>query len=298
MKKDDQPGNIVQLIKPRKGIFDIDFAELWRFRELFFTLVWRDVKVKYKQTLLGAAWAVLVPFIQMVVFTFIFNRLAKLPTDGVNPQVFYFSGLILWTYFSTAVTMSSNSLVANQQFLTKIYFPRLILPVSPSLSALVDFVIAFVILCVLMAIYGIAVNFAVLFLPFFIIIALLSASGTGMFFSALNIKYRDIRIVMPFILQIWMYGTVIMPFSKIPESWGAWRYLYGLNPMSGAIEGFRWSLLNSGMSREKIIDGVSTQAAIPAPVELIAISTLAALLFFSLGFLYFKRLEDTFADIV
>jgi len=288
----------ITIIKPKKGLLNIDLSELWRFRELFFFLVWRDIKVKYKQSALGALWAIIVPFVQMIIFTVLFGKVAKLPTDGINPAVFYYSGLLIWTYFATSLTFSSNSLVASKNLLTKIYFPRLIMPMAPTLAALVDFIIAFSILAVMMIYYQTAIDFTIILFPLFIIIAMITASGTGLLFSALNVKYRDIGFALPFITQIWMYGTVIIPFSSIPQNWGIWRYLYGLNPMAGVVEGFRWCMLHLNLSDIQIINGVKTKVPLEFPFELIGIGIISMALIFILGLTYFRKMEDTFADIV
>jgi lipopolysaccharide transport system permease protein len=286
------------IIRPKKGLLDIDFREIWNFRELFFFLVWRDIKVKYKQSALGALWAIIVPFLQMVIFTVLFGRVAKLPTDGVNPAVFYYSGLLIWTYFSTSLTFSSSSLVSNKNLLTKIYFPRLIMPMAPTLAALLDFIIAFSILIVMIIYYGTAIDFTVLLLPLFVIMAMITASGTGFLFSALNVKYRDIGFALPFITQIWMYGTVIVPFSSIPHDWGIWRYLYGLNPMAGIVEGFRWCMLHLNLYDVHIINKVKVNVPLDFPYELLGIGIVSMIIILLIGLSYFRKMEDTFADIV
>ncbi len=288
----------ITIIKPRSRILSVDWKEIWRYRELFLFLVWRDVKVKYKQTALGALWAIIVPFVQMLIFTVLFGKVAKLPTDGLDPQIYYYSGLILWTYFATSVTFSGNSMVQNRNLLTKIYFPRLIMPTAPTIASLVDFIIAFFILIIMMIYFGIAISWTVIFLPFFIIIALGTAVGTGLVFTSLNVKYRDIGFALPFIVQIWMYASVIVPYSKLPQSWGDLRYLYGLNPMGGAIEGFRWCLLNLNMQTTRMIDGVVQNIPVEFPWIMISISFGSMILILLFGIWYFRRMEDTFADIV
>ena len=288
----------ITMIKPRKGLLNIDWLELWRFRELFGILVWRDIKVKYKQSALGVLWAIIVPFVQMVIFTLLFGRVAKLPTDGIAPPVFYYSGLLIWTYFATGVSFAGKSLVMNKNLLTKIYFPRLIMPSASVLAALIDFLIAFSILIAMMIYYGTSIDFYILLFPLFVLIALITALGTGFLFTSLNVKYRDIGFALPFIIQIWMYGTVIIPYSQLPASWGSWRLLYGLNPMAGAVEGFRWSMLHKNLFVTRIIDGVNQQVPIAFPWELIIIGLISMLLIFILGLTYFRKMEDTFADIV
>ena len=288
----------ITVIKPKQGLLDIDWSELWRFRELFFFLVWRDVKVKYKQSALGALWAIIVPFVQMVIFTLLFSNVANLPTDGVHPQIFYYSGLLIWTYFATALTFASNSLVHSKNILTKIYFPRLIMPSAPALAALVDFAIAFSILIIMMIYYQTAISFAILLMPLFVLMAMLTATGTGLMFSALNVKYRDIGFALPFISQIWMYGTVIVPYSKIPDSWGFWKYVYALNPMAGAVEGFRWCMLHLNLKTTRMIDSKIVSFPVEFPWELIGLGIASMLVIFILGLWYFRKMEDTFADIV
>ncbi len=292
------PTEHITIIKPKQGLLDIDWSELWRFRELFFFLVWRDVKVKYKQSALGALWAIIVPFVQMVIFTLLFSNVANLPTDGVNPAVFYYSGLLLWTYFATALTFSSNSLVQSKNILTKIYFPRLIMPSAPALAALVDFAIAFLILIAMMIYYQTAISLAVFLMPLFVIMAMITASGTGLLFSALNVKYRDIGFALPFISQIWMYGTVIVPYSKIPDAWGILKYIYMLNPMAGAVEGFRWSMLHLNLSTTKLVGNKIVSLPVEFPYELVGMGIVSMILIFILGLWYFRKMEDTFADIV
>lgn len=288
----------VFVLKPHKGLVRIDFQELWHYRELFLFLVWRDIKVKYKQTALGALWAIIVPFLQMMVFTIIFGKIAKLPTDGLNPLIFYYAGLIPWTYFSTSLSFAGHSLVNSKHLLTKIYFPRLIIPTSPCLAALVDFTIAFLILIAMLIYFQIPVDGAVLYLPLIMLIAFGTALGTGLFFAALNVQYRDIGYALPFLVQIWMYASVILPFSKIPATWGIWRYLYGLNPMGGVIEGFRWCLLHRQMAISTPIGESIARIPVSAPIELLLIGTLVMLVILLAGLAYFRRMEETFADVV
>ena len=241
----------VTVIRPLKGWIAIDFAELWRYRELFGFLVWRDVLVKYKQTLLGFAWAILVPFFQMIVFTIIFGNFGKVPTNGLPGPVYYFAGLLPWTYFATSLSTAGNSLVGSAGMLTKIYFPRLIVPAGPCISSLVDFAIAFGFFIGVMLFFHILPAATILLIPVFLALAFATALGIGLFFSALMVKYRDVRYVIQFLIQLWMYCTVIIPFSQINlrfEHYGAWRYLYGLNPMAGVVEGFRWSLAHHEMT--------------------------------------------------
>src|ERR1044072_3264183 len=228
-------------IRPPKGWMSIGFRELWKYRELLYFLVWRDIKVRYKQTALGAAWAVIQPFFMMVVFSLFFGRLAKVPSDGSPYPVFTFCALLPWQLFANALTESSNSLVGNQNLITKVYFPRLVVPISAVLSGVMDFAIAFVMLLGMMLYYGIVPTMAILTLPGFILLALLTALGVGLWLSALNVQFRDVRYTINFLVQFWLLATpVAYPSSLIPEKW---RVFYGLNPMAGVVEGFRWALL-------------------------------------------------------
>ncbi|MCP4249346.1 MAG: ABC transporter permease, partial [bacterium] len=271
----------------RHGWCPVNWAELWDARELLFFLAWRDIKVRYKQTLLGFAWAVLGPLAQAIIFTFIFARVAALPSDGLPPAVFYMAGLVVWGYFATSLAMCANSLVGNQPLLTKIYLPRLIIPLSAVVTGLVDLLIAFGILLVMMLYYQIAPAATVLLLPLLVLMAMGAALGTGLIFAALNVKYRDVRSIAPFLVQLLMYCTLIVPFSQMPERFGLWRYLYGLNPMAGVVEGFRWCLAHHLMD----------PAAAP-PWALLAVGAPVTVLLVVCGLAYFKRVESQFADIV
>lgn len=288
----------ITVIQPTFGWRAVNLREIWEGRELLIFLTWRDIKVRYTQALLGIAWAVLVPFSQMIIFALIFGRLAGLPSDGLPKPVFYYAALLPWTYFATALSMASQSLVTNAGMMTKVYFPRMLMPAASCVAGLVDLVIAFVLLVVMMLIYRIAPGPAALLLPAMVLIAFITALGFGLFFAALNVKYRDIRYVIPFAIQIWMYGTVIIPFSKIPEHFGAWRYLYGLNPMAGVIEGFRWCLLGQRMTVERMVNGEMVTVPLGAPWALLAVGLPVAVGSLLLGVLYFKRMERQFADIV
>lgn len=280
----------VLVITPPRGWVGLGLRELWHYRELFGFLVWRDIKVMYKQTALGAAWAILVPLTQMVIFAFIFGEVANLPTDGLPAPVFYYAALLPWTYFAQSVTMGSNSLVGSANLLTKIYFPRLILPASACIMNLVNFAIAFAILALLMAWHGLAPSGSALLLPLLLLMALVTALGASLFLAALNVKYRDVRFAVPFLVQVWMYLSVLLPFSALtPERFGAWRYLCGLNPMAGVIEGFRWCLFRTD-------EAFAARAEAPWP--LIAIGAVSMAAIFALGLVYFRRTERMFADIV
>lgn len=258
----------------------IDFRELWEYRELLYFLTWRDIKVRYKQTALGAAWAIIQPVFMMVVFSLFFGRLAKVPSDGIPYPVFAFCALLPWQLFAHALTESSNSLVGNQNLITKVYFPRLVVPISAVLGGLIDFLIAFVILLGLMLYYGIVPGWAIVTLPGFILLAVLTALGVGLWLSALNVQYRDVRYTINFLVQFWLFATpVAYPSSLIPEKW---RVFYGLNPMAGVVEGFRWALLG--------------KANPPGAMLWVSVGVVMVILIG--GLYYFKRMEQQFADIV
>ena len=240
------------IIKPSRGWSWVDFRELWRFRELVYFLVWRDVKVRYKQTLLGAAWAILKPFLSMVIFTVIFAGLAKLETDGSPPPVFYFAGLLPWVLFQDGVTKAGASLVTGSNLITKVYFPRIAIPLASVSAGIVDFALAFIILVGMMAYYGVRVTPALWTLPLFILAALVTALGVGLWLSALNVTYRDVGYVTPFLVQAWLYASpVVYSASIIPDGWP--RVVYGLNPMAGIIQGFRWAILGGEMPTARVI---------------------------------------------
>lgn len=268
------------IIRPSKGWVPLNLRDLWEYRELLYFLIWRDIKVRYKQTALGAAWAVLQPLLTMIIFSIIFGRLAGIPSDGLPYPVFTFAGLLPWQLFAHALTESGNSLVANQQLITKVYFPRLLIPMSAVLAGLVDFLIAFVVLIGLMLFYGITPTWAILFLPLFLLFALGTALAVGLWLSALNVEYRDVRYTLPFLTQIWFFATPIAYSSSLlPEPW---RVLYGLNPMAGVVEGFRWALFGK-------VGGIE-------PLIVVSALVVCALLFG--GMAYFRRMEKTFADVV
>ena len=282
--------SLVTIIEPPKGLGQINFAELWRFRELFASLIWRDISVRYKQTLLGISWAVIGPVASTVIFTLIFGGLAKLKTDDLAAPVFYMAGLTIWRYFQNALTTASGSLVNNQNLLTKIYFPRMIIPIASVLANLVDLLIGLAILFAVMLWYGIIPDHAILMLPLLVLIATGTALGAGLFFAALYVRYRDVVQLIPFLAQLWMYCTVIIPFSEFAArlgQWGNWRYLYGLNPMGGVVEGFRWCLARRSMSE-----------SVEAPWILICIGAGVMMIFLLWGVYYFRRVESQFADVV
>jgi lipopolysaccharide transport system permease protein len=268
------------LIEPPRRWEALELGEIWRHRELLYFLAWRDIKVRYKQTVIGAAWAILQPFLTMVVFSVIFGGLIRVPSDGVPYPIFSYAALLPWNFFAAVLNRSSNSLIYDANLISKVYFPRLILPLSATLSLILDFAVAFVILLALMLFYGIVPGVAVLTLPLFVLLAVMTALGCGVWFSALNVKYRDVTYVIPFLTQLWLFITpVAYPSSIIPE---AWKPLYGLNPTAGVIEGFRWALL--GTER--------------GPGGLVFISTAVVVALFIGGLFYFRRMEAAFADVV
>lgn len=267
------------IIEPKKGWQLIDWQELRQYRDLFYFLVWRDIKVLYKQTILGFTWAFVGPVFSMIVFSAVFGRLAQLPSDGVPYPIFSYAALLPWTYFSNSMLGATQSLISNAGMLSKVYFPRLVIPLTPVLAKLVDFGIAFLVLGLLMVWYGIAPTLNILFLPLLLLLMILSASGIGMWLSALAIQYRDVRHASSFISQLLMYAApVVWPASLVPEQF---RMLYGLYPMAGVIEGFRSALLGTT----------------PMPWDLIVPGTLSAIVIAASGALYFRRLERIFADV-
>ena len=267
------------VIEPQKGIVSLRLRELWEYRELVYFLTWRDLKVRYKQTIFGVAWAVLQPVLTMVVFTIFFGKAGKIPSNGFPYPVFAYTALLPWQLFAHAVSESGNSLVASQNLITKVYFPRLVIPLAPVFAGLVDFLVAFPVLILLMLYYGIAPRISMLMLPLFLILALVSSVGVGLWLSALNVKYRDVRYTIPFLTQIWLFVTpVIYPSSTISVKW---RTLYGLNPMTGVVEGFRWAILGSN----------------EFPGKLMIVSTGAVLVLLVGGLFYFRKMETVFAVI-
>ena len=273
-------GPAVIRIEPPRTAFELRLAELWRYRELLYFFVWRDVKIRYKQTAIGVAWVVLQPLLTMLVFTLFFGRLAKLPSAGLPYPVFYFAALVPWVYFATALQATTNVVVDNQRVITKVYFPRLVLPISTVLSGLVDFSIGFAVLLVFLAFYRMPPTFAALWLPVFILLAVATALGVGLWLAALNALYRDVKYVTPFLVQFWMLASpVAYPSSLVPERW---RWLYGLNPMAGVIDGFRWALTGHGQP----------------PGPLLIASASAVLLVLLGGLLFFNRMESSIADRV
>src|SRR5262245_58799875 len=228
-------------IQASKGLFHLDLKDVWRYRELLYFLIWRDVKVRYKQTAIGVGWAILQPLMTMVIFTIIFGSFAKIPSDGLPYSIFAYTALLPWNYFAQAISRSGVSLVGSASLITKVYFPRLIVPISAAVAPLVDFAVAFAILLAMMAWFGIAPTWGMLALPLFLLLALATGLAVGLWLSALNVRYRDVGYTIPFLIQFWMYASpVAYPVSLVPEKW---RLLYSLNPMAGVIESFRWALL-------------------------------------------------------
>ncbi len=265
--------------KPQSGI-SLQLRELYEYHELIYFLIWRDIKVRYKQTALGVIWVVLQPLLTMGVFTIFFGNLAKIPSDGVPYPLFSFAALVPWQLFANALSNSSNSLVNSRDLITKVYFPRLIIPLSSILGGLLDFFIAFVVLLLMMLYYGIVPTVAILTLPLFVILAIATALAISLWLSALNVIYRDVRYTIPFMTQFWLFLTPIAyPSSLVPEKW---RILYGLNPMSGVVEGFRWALL-----------GKSDQ-----DWTLVIVSSIVVLVLLAGGLVYFRQMEKRFADVV
>jgi lipopolysaccharide transport system permease protein len=267
-------------IRPPTGWASIGLRELWDYRELLYFLMWRDIKVRYKQTALGAAWAIIQPFFMMVVFSLFFGRLGKMPSDGIPYPIFVYCALLPWQLFAHALAESSNSLVANERLITKVYFPRLVVPMAAVLGGLVDFAVAFVILLGMMFYYGITPGAAVFTLPLFLLLAVATALGVGLWLSALNVQYRDVRYTLTFITQFWLFATPVAYSSSIVPA--GWRPLYGLNPMAGVVEGFRWALLGKA----------------EGPGLLLGVSITVVIAILIGGLYYFRRMEDTFADIV
>lgn len=270
----------VTLIRPGTGWPSLNLNELWRYRQLLYFLVWRDIKVRYKQTALGATWAIIQPFFTMVIFSLFFGKLAGIPSDGVPYPIFSFAALVPWAFFSQGLISSAGSLVAGQNLIKKVYFPRLALPIARVLSGLVDFAIAFCVLIGMMFYFGIVPTIQIVWIPALLLLAFVTALGVGLWFAALNVKYRDVAYITPFLVQVWLFATPIAyPSSLLPESW---RFVYGLNPMVGVVEGFRWSLLDTDT----------------APGPMLLASALAAVVILVGGAYHFRWMERSFADVV
>jgi lipopolysaccharide transport system permease protein len=267
-------------ITPASRWWVIPIGELWDYRELLYFFVWRELKVRYKQTVVGAAWAVIQPFLTMLIFSLFFGRLAHIPSGGLPYPVFYYSALLPWMYFAASLQNATNKIVENQNVITKVYFPRLILPISATLSGLVDFGISFLMFIAILIYYRIHPSWAMLLFPAFLLLAVVTALGAGLWLSALNAIYRDVRYVVPFLVQFWMFASpVAYPSSLVPAKW---RWLYGLNPMAGVIEGFRWSLTGTG----------------DPPSRMLLVSAAVVLAVLVSGLMYFQRMETTIADVV
>jgi len=267
-------------IEPPRAALHIGLSELWRHRELLYFLTWRDIKVRYKQTALGVAWAVLQPLATMAVFSLFFGRLARMPSEGVAYPLFAFAALVPWTFFANGLMQGANSVVLNQNLVTKIYFPRLAIPIATVLAGAVDFVLSFLLLVALMTYYGVPLSPRMLWIVPFSFLALTTALGVAFWLAALNVQYRDVRYTVPFLVQFWLFATPIAyPSTLLSEPW---RTVYGINPMAGVVEGFRWALLGTGAG----------------PGGMVAVSAVAALLLLLSGAVYFRRMERTFADVV
>jgi lipopolysaccharide transport system permease protein len=267
-------------IEPSRGWASLRLVDLWHYRDLLYFFVWRDIKVRYKQTVLGAGWAILQPFFTMVIFTIFFGRLAKMPSDGVPYPIFAYTALVPWTFFSNGMVGAINSVVGGGSLIKKVYFPRLVMPLAAVLGGIVDFLFAFTVLIAMALYFGVTPSWRLLALPGFIVLAVMAALSVALWLSALNVQYRDIRHIAPFIVQVWLFATPIAyPSSLLSEPW---RTVYGLNPMVGVVEGFRWAMLGSG----------------PGPGSMMFVSALVCVLLLVGGAYYFRRVERTFGDIV
>lgn len=271
---------VVIRIEASKGWVSLRLRELWEYKELLYFLIWRDIKVRYKQTVLGASWAIIQPFFTMVVFSLFFGKLAKMPSDGIPYPIFSYTALVPWAFFANGLNQASNSLVGGANLIKKVYFPRLAMPIASVLGGVIDFVLAFIMLIGMMLFYGISPTINVFWLPFFLLLAIITSLGVSLWLSAMYVQFRDVRHIVPFLTQIWLFATPIAyPSSLLSEPW---RTFYGINPMVGVVEGFRWALL-----------GAHT-----APGPIIIVSSIAAMGMLISGALYFRRMEKTFADVV
>jgi lipopolysaccharide transport system permease protein len=267
-------------IEPSKKWVSLKLRELWEYRELLYFLIWRDIKVRYKQTILGAAWAIIQPFFTMIVFSIFFGRLAKIPSDGIPYPIFSYAALVPWTFFANGLNLASVSLVGNANLIKKVYFPRLAIPIASVLSGVVDFILAFIMLIGMIFYFGIVPTLNVFWLPLLLMLAFTTSLGVSLWLSSMNVQFRDVRYVLPFLTQFWLFATPIAyPSSLLSEPW---RTIYGINPMVGVVEGFRWALL-----------GTHT-----APGPIVIVSTLVAIILLVSGALHFRRMEKTFADVV
>jgi lipopolysaccharide transport system permease protein len=270
---------VITDIEPAQGVRPFDLRELWAFRELLYFLVWRDIKVRYKQTVLGALWAVLQPVMTMAIFAVFLGRLAHVPSDGLPYPLFSFAGLVPWTYFATAITSGALSVVGSQQLISKVYFPRLLIPLAATVTPLVDFALSMLTLLAMLWWYRVVPGAALLWLPLFVLLALVTAFAVSTWLSTLTVVYRDVRHIVPFFIQFWMFATpVAYPASLVPAPW---RLVYGVNPMVGVVEGFRWALVGG-----------------PAPGPMMLVSTAVVLVLLVTGLVFFRRSEGTFADLI
>jgi lipopolysaccharide transport system permease protein len=277
---DDRPLEAPVIIEPSRGWVHISFAEIWRYRELVLFLAWRDIAVRYKQTAIGVLWAIIQPLTAMVIFSIFFGRFAHMPSEGVPYPVFTYAALLPWQYFATAIADASQSMLTNERLLTKVYFPRLIIPFASALPAVVDFVLSCLLFLGIMLAYGTPISTRIIWLPLLLLLALAMALGIGLWMSALNVQYRDFRYIVPFLVQTWMFASpVVYSLSIVPDQW---RTVYSLNPMVTVIEGFRWALLGSS--------GVSLAAIV------VSVVATAGMLFSGLA--YFQHVEDIFADVI
>lgn len=267
-------------IEASTGWVPVNFSELWEYRELLYFLTWRDIKVRYKQTVLGAAWAIIQPFFTMVVFSIFFGKLAKVPSDNLPYPLFSYAALVPWTFFSNGLSGAANSVVASSNLVKKVYFPRLLVPMGTIMSGAVDFMLAFVVLVAMMLFYGVAPTMNVVWLPALLLMAAVTTLGVGLWLAALNVQFRDVRQVVPFIIRFWLFATPIAYSSSLLSK--KWQVVYAVNPMTGVVEGFRWALL-----------GANTR-----PGPMIAVSSLVAVTLLVTGLFYFRRMERTFADVV
>lgn len=260
--------------------FSLNFGEIWHQRELLYFLVWRDIKLRYKQTLLGSGWVVLQPLLNMAIFTLIFGVLIRVPSDGVPYALFTFVAMVPWSFFSSGLTSASHSLVSSANLIKRVYFPRLIIPTASILSAMLDLMLTMMVLAGMMLVYRVTPTVNIVWLPLFVLLTLTASMGVGIWLAALNVQFRDVRFVVPFLTQFWMYATpIVWPISALPAEW---RFLIGLNPMAGVVEGFRWALLDTPM---------------PPPL-LFALSTATSLVLLISGILFFRSMDDHFADIL
>lgn len=268
------------IIRPSRGWVPIKFKDIWEYRELLYFLTWRDIKVRYKQTVLGAAWAILQPFLTMVIFSIFFGKLAGMPSDNIPYPIFCYSGMVVWTFFANGVTLSSNSMVQEANTIKKVYFPRIVIPIASVVSGILDFILAFIVLIGMMVFYRIVPTAAVVWLPFFFLLAFVTSLGVGLWLSAMNVLFRDVRHAVPFLVQAWLFATPIAYPSSLVK--GVWKTIYGLNPMAGVVEGFRWALLGVDMNSGPMI----------------AVSSGVAVLLLISGAYFFRRTERSFADVV